>query len=30
MKDCIIVGGGAAGMVAAIEAKRAGAKSGLF
>ena len=30
MKDCIIVGGGAAGMVAAIEAKRAGAKSVLL
>ena len=30
MKDCIIVGGGAAGMVAAIEAKRAGVKSVLL
>ena len=30
MKDCIIVGGGAAGMVAAIEAKKAGAKSVLL
>lgn len=30
MKDCIIVGGGAAGMVAAIEAKRAGAKTVLL